>query len=49
MKKIAVLFSLLFTLFVKAQMPPGGAGNKDMMKVMKDIKGRVYGKMIDQL
>jgi len=47
MKKIALLFSLLFTLFAEAQMPPGGAGNKDMMKVMKDIKGRVYGKIID--
>ena len=30
---------------LKAQMP--GGGNKDMMKLMKDIKGRVYGKIID--
>ena len=29
-------------------MPGGGGGNqKDMMKMMKDIKGRMYGKVID--
>ncbi|MBL7918597.1 MAG: carboxypeptidase regulatory-like domain-containing protein, partial [Bacteroidia bacterium] len=26
---------------------PGGGNQKDMMKVMKDIKGRMYGKIID--
>jgi hypothetical protein len=26
---------------------PGGGNPKDMMKFMKDIKGRVYGKLID--
>lgn len=26
---------------------PGGGNQKDMMKLMKDIKGRVYGKLID--
>ncbi len=25
----------------------GGGGNKDMMKMMKEIKGRIYGKVID--
>ena len=38
---------LLFTAFnLSAQLPTGG-GNKDMLKAMKDIKGRVYGKIID--
>ncbi len=38
------IFALLsFTSF--AQMP--GGNQKDMMKLMKDIKGRVYGKVID--
>jgi hypothetical protein len=30
-----------------AQGPPAGKGGADMMKAMKDIKGRVYGKIID--
>jgi predicted secreted protein len=46
MKKILLLFSLLGGLCSNAQIPGGGSG-KDMMKVMKDIKGRVYGKIID--
>ena len=35
-----------FSFLIKAQAPTGGA-NKDMMKALKDIKGRVYGKIID--
>jgi outer membrane receptor protein involved in Fe transport len=46
MKKILLLFSLFFTFFVHAQFQ-GGGNSKDMAKVMKDIKGRVYGKVID--
>lgn len=46
MKKLLFLFTLLFSLLAKPQGPPAG-GNKDMMKALKDIKGRVYGKIID--
>jgi iron complex outermembrane receptor protein len=43
--RIPVLLSiLLFVSFLSAQ--PGG-GNKDMMKAMQNIKGRVYGKLVD--
>ncbi len=45
MKLFFTTFLLFFSLSWFAQMP--GGGNKDMMKVMKDIKGRVYGKIID--
>lgn len=47
MKKFLYLFTVFFftTLFIEAQGPP--AGNKDMMKALADIKGRVYGKLID--
>src|SRR5688500_7317750 len=45
MKKILFISFLLFALVGSSQGPPGG--NKDMMKAMKDIKGRVYGKIID--
>ncbi|WP_317899663.1 outer membrane beta-barrel family protein [Aurantibacillus circumpalustris] len=45
MKKLVLLLLALFSFFANAQMPAGG--NKDMMKAMKDIKGRVYGKIID--
>lgn len=45
MKKLLFLFALLFSLLLHAQMPAGG--NKDMMKAMKDLKARVYGKVID--
>jgi hypothetical protein len=38
------ILSFLFSLSVAAQYP---GGNKDMAKAMKDIKGRVYGKIID--
>ena len=43
--KIIILF-VLCSFFINAQMP-GGGNPKDMMKFMKDIKGRVYGKLID--
>ncbi|MCC6369535.1 MAG: TonB-dependent receptor, partial [Bacteroidia bacterium] len=46
MKKILLLASLLFATIIRAQMP-GGGGGKDMMKAMKDIRGRAYGKIID--
>jgi hypothetical protein len=45
MKKPLLALSILFSLFIQAQFQ--GGGNKDMMKAMKDIKGRVYGKIID--
>lgn len=45
MKKILLALWLFSAFSYKAQMP--GGGNKDMMKAMKDIKGRVYGKIID--
>src|SRR5690349_9346689 len=41
---VLILFLLFFYLTDHAQAP---GGNKDMMKAMKDIKGRVYGKLID--
>lgn len=45
MKKFLTALTLvLSTFFLNAQFPGGG---KDMAKVMKDIKGRVYGKLID--
>jgi len=48
MKHLFILLMLFISLFAKAQFPGGGGGgNKDMMKAMKDIKGRVYGKIID--
>lgn len=46
MKKLLSLLFLLTGFTLAAQFPAGG-GNKDMMKAMKDIKGRVYGKIID--
>jgi CarboxypepD_reg-like domain/TonB-dependent Receptor Plug Domain len=45
MKKLLLITYLILNLTAKAQFPAGG--NKDMMKVMKDIKGRVYGKILD--
>ena len=50
MKRTLYIFlaiSLFFSADLFAQMPPGGGNQKDMMKMMKDIKGRVYGKIID--
>jgi len=47
MKSFFTFLLLNFSLFIFAQFPGGGGGNKDMMKVMKDIKGRIYGKIID--
>ncbi len=46
MKKLALLFCCLLAALIHAQGPPGG-GNANMMKAMKDIKGRVYGKIVD--
>jgi hypothetical protein len=40
-----IFIFFLLSLSIRAQFP--GAGNKDMMKAMSDIKGRVYGKIID--
>lgn len=45
MKRPLFVFAFLFALALHAQFPAGG--NKDMMKAMKDIKGRVYGKVLD--
>jgi hypothetical protein len=45
MKKLLLVSYFIINLAAKAQFPAGG--NKDMMKVMKDIKGRVYGKIVD--
>lgn len=47
MKQLLLLSLLLINLLCEAQMPGAPSGNKDMMKAMKDIKGRVYGKIID--
>lgn len=51
MKKLFTLFLITFSFFASAQFPGGGGGgggaSKDMMKAMKDIKGRVYGKLVD--
>jgi len=44
MKNLLVLFSFFLFLTSKAQFPGNG---KDMAKAMKDIKGRIYGKLID--
>jgi hypothetical protein len=38
---------LFISSFVSYAQMPGGGNQKDMMKLMKDIKGRVYGKVID--
>jgi len=46
MKKLVFVSLLLFTVLANAQFP-GGGNNKDMMKAMKDIRGRVYGKILD--
>ena len=45
MKKLLFLLVLLVSFKLSAQFP--GGNNKDMAKVMKDIRGRVYGKIID--
>lgn len=48
MKKFLVVFILFCSISFKAQYPGGGkGGNADMMKAMKDLKGRVYGKIVD--
>lgn len=44
-KLLVIAFSILFFSMSFAQMP--GGNPKDMMKLMKDIKGRLYGKVID--
>ena len=46
MNKSILLLLLLSSQFMFAQGPPAG-GNKDMMKAMKDVRARVYGKLID--
>jgi hypothetical protein len=46
MKYRIIMLFVLCSFFINAQMP-GGGNPKDMMKFMKDIKGRVYGKLID--
>lgn len=46
-KKVLVFVNVLLFSFSFAQMP-GGGNQKDMMKLMKDIKGRLYGKVIDE-
>ncbi|MCW3078430.1 MAG: hypothetical protein JWO32_3039 [Bacteroidetes bacterium] len=48
MKQLSFLLLLFGFIAFKAQGPPAGkGGNADMMKAMKDLKGRVYGKIID--
>lgn len=44
MKKILITLLLLSSILMNAQFP---GSQKDMAKAMKDIKGRVYGKLID--
>jgi hypothetical protein len=50
---LQVMRKLLLSLFVMlwfglfSQMPGGSGGNTQMLKAMKDIKGRVFGKIID--
>lgn len=44
-KHLLTALALLFLFQTQAQAP--GGGNKDMMKALKDIKGRVYGKVMD--
>ncbi|MBK6522667.1 MAG: carboxypeptidase-like regulatory domain-containing protein [Sphingobacteriaceae bacterium] len=44
--RILTLFILISSNALFGQMP-GGGNQKDMLKMMKDIKGRVYGKVID--
>ena len=45
MKNSVIAIICLFTFNLLAQSP--GGGNRDMMKALKDIKGRVYGKIVD--
>ena len=45
MKKILLLFSVLIVDLLHAQFP--GGNNKDMAKAMKDIRGKVYGKIVN--
>jgi len=47
MKNTVLILLCLLALVFKAQPPGAGGGNKDMMKAMKDIRGRVYGKVLD--
>ncbi|MBA3665483.1 MAG: outer membrane beta-barrel protein [Bacteroidetes bacterium] len=47
MKKLFILIFFLFSIIAQSQNPGGKGGNSDMMKAMKDLKGRVYGKIID--
>ena len=44
MKKLLLFLLLVMVSMVRAQAPAGG---KDMSKFMKDIHGRVYGKLVD--
>lgn len=45
-KLLLTLAGILFFSSSFAQMP-GGGNQKDMMKMMKDIKGRIYGRVLD--
>lgn len=45
MRNLFPLLALVLNFNLMAQMPSGG--NSQMMKAMKDIRGRVYGKIID--
>jgi len=49
MKHFYIILTFFISLTSMAQNPNmgGKGGNGDMMKAMKDIKGRVYGKIID--
>jgi hypothetical protein len=49
MKQLQTLSIFLLLFFNATSQNPGnkGGGGNDMMKMMKDIKGRVYGKVLD--
>jgi iron complex outermembrane recepter protein len=44
MKHFVTFLLIVFTFSLYSQAP---GGNKDMLKAMKDVKGRVYGKVLD--
>ncbi|MDI1354325.1 MAG: outer membrane beta-barrel protein [bacterium] len=47
MKHLLFFLLAVICLSATAQMPGSVGNNKDMLKAMKDIRGRVYGKIVD--